>query len=129
MSTRGKTIALCRSDLPQAASRVICEERVMSDTNLGNELVFEICQICHAEIHEHDRFCRHCGIDLSEQTTLFFRTKESSPRVARDTNNLSSSFATAPFAMADHRRPVSGPLIDIVTSSMTIGTLAFTNNR
>ena len=78
---------------------------------------FDLCMKCQAAIHEHDRFCRHCGTELGEYTELL----AIADLLSRETTNElrgKSSYATVPFGQLDNRRPVSSPLARRVTTEL-----------
>ncbi len=86
-----------------------------------NSFAFEICQQCQAVIHEYDRFCRHCGIDLGGECAAPLATANLRIRqITTELRNGSSAYATVPFTGLDGRRPISGPLVKLMTTELTL---------
>lgn len=90
----------------------------MHKSQQDKSFAFDVCLQCEAVIHEHDRFCRHCGVDLYEhaepQATANLRFRQKT----RELNDRASAYATVPFAQ-NGRRPISGPLVKLLTTELT----------
>ncbi|MBS1788216.1 MAG: zinc ribbon domain-containing protein [Acidobacteria bacterium] len=79
---------------------------------------FDLCMRCQAAIHEHDRFCRHCGAELNEYTELLAIADLLNRKTANDLRKESSLYTTVPFGQLDSRRPVSSPLARRITTEL-----------
>ena len=79
---------------------------------------FDLCRKCQSAIHEHDRFCRHCGTELGEYTELLAIADLLSRKTTSDLRRESSPYATVPFGQLDSRRPVSSPLARRITTEL-----------
>ncbi len=90
----------------------------MSKSQNDNPFAFEVCLQCQAVIHEHDRFCRHCGIDLGEPAEKLATANLRIRQITTGLRNGSSAYATVPFAGLDGRRPISGPLVKLMTTEL-----------
>ncbi len=90
----------------------------MHKSQQDKSFAFDVCLQCEAVIHEHDRYCRHCGIDLYEhaepQATADLRFRQKT----RALGDRASAYATVPFAQ-NGRRPISGPLVKLLTTELT----------
>src|SRR5262245_40610219 len=84
----------------------------MQKTHQENSMPLDLCWLCRMEILDRDRFCRHCGSNLNEQTTLIIRAQ------ARDTGKTLSPYATAPLEASSWNRPISEKLVGIVLSGV-----------
>lgn len=92
----------------------------MSKSQHESSFAFEVCLQCQAVIHEHDRFCRHCGIDLDEPAGTLATANLRVRQITTGLRNGSSPYATVPFAGFDGRRPISGPLVKLMTTELTM---------
>ncbi len=86
----------------------------MYETSQNNSSAFDLCPDCQAATHERDRFCRHCGVELDTRTRML--AVEERPTAELD--STSSRYATAPLAALPQRRPVSAPLVKLVTAEL-----------
>lgn len=90
----------------------------MHKSQQDKSFAFDVCLQCEAVIHEHDRYCRHCGIDLYEhaepQATADLRFRQKT----RALNDKASAYATVPFSQ-NGRRPISGPMVKLLTMELT----------
>ena len=81
-------------------------------TSQSNE--FDLCPECRVASHAPDRFCRHCGVELNTRTRLLAITE----RPATGLGGTLSPYTTAPLAVLPTRRPVSAPLVRLVTTDL-----------
>jgi hypothetical protein len=82
----------------------------MYETRQSNS--FDLCPDCRYESQEHDRFRRHCGIELAARTWMLAEAE----RATAELN--AAAYATAPLAPMPERRPVSAPLVKLVTAEL-----------
>jgi hypothetical protein len=100
----------------------------MSTTLSTNTKTLDRCGQCWAAIHDHDHYCRHCGLALEGRTTLLPDTGEISERPTRELALPAAAYVTAPFTQMEARRPVSGSLLKLVTAE-TAPAIAVSGNR
>ncbi len=100
----------------------------MSTTLSTNTQTLDRCGQCRAAIHDHDHYCRHCGVALETRTALLANTGDVSDRPTRELALPSAAYVTAPFTQMEARRPVSGSLLKLVTAE-TAPAFAVSGNR
>jgi hypothetical protein len=101
----------------------------MPETSYANTSPLDLCWRCEAEVHEGDRFCRHCGANLSERTAPFIRAEDSKRIAGRDTGESFSPYETAPLSMPDWQRPISGKLVEVVAAGIKPGRGGYGKSR
>jgi hypothetical protein len=101
----------------------------MKETLPGNTLPLDLCWRCETEARDRDRFCRHCGANLSERTTPFIRVEESKQTAGRDTGEPRARYETAPLAVPNWQRPISGKLVGVVATGVMTIPAGFSESR
>lgn len=74
-------------------------------TNQAETVALTLCYSCGHELHDHDRYCRRCGVSQSEQ---------------RD----QPSYQTLAMTNDDLYHTISGPMVKAVTTEMRAVTTA-----
>lgn len=77
---------------------------------------FDHCANCQAAIHDHDQYCRHCGVVLEVRTALLINTGEVGERQTNELAMPAAAYVTAPFTQMESRRPVSSSLLKLATA-------------
>jgi hypothetical protein len=68
-------------------------------TDQAPTVFFALCHSCGYELHEHDRFCRRCGVSQSEHSSQ-------------------PSYQTLAMTSDDLYHTISGPMVKAVTGEM-----------